>query len=80
MEKLIKSFVVIKESHGLKVGEIISIRKHQAQIPLHQDELYFQSERGGQTFTFKFLNSELGKTVKVHESFSSLHDKFDHIS
>lgn len=80
MEKLIKSFVVIKESHGLKVGDVISVKKYQAEVPLQHEELFFENSKTNQSFKFKFLYSELGNTLKVHECFSSMKEKFDHIS
>ena len=79
-DKLIKSFIVIKRFHNLEIGEIIQLRKHQAMVPLEQDELYFECLKNEHNFSFKFLKSNLGKNTEIHECFSSLKEKFDHIS
>lgn len=80
MDKLIKSFVVLKSENGLEKGEKIVLRKYQAEVPLNQEELCFESENGKRSYTFKFLKSEIGNSVKVHECFASIHEKFDYIS
>jgi hypothetical protein len=76
--KLIKSFIVTKKYENLKEGDIITMRRFQAQIPLIQDELYFES--GSNSFSFSFLNNNLSqKHVKVHEYFKNMEEKFDHL-
>jgi len=77
--KLIKSFIVIKNYENLKEGDILTLRRFQAQIPLTHEELYFES--GSNNFSLGFIIKNLNeKVVKAHEHFNSVKEKFDHIA
>lgn len=78
--KLIKSFIVIKEFSNFETGDIISLKKYQAEIPLQHDELFYDCPKSNQTYKFKNLISELNNSLEVHEYFGSLKEKFQHIS
>lgn len=78
--KLIKSFVLLEDEGPSKKGEVITMRRYQAMIPLSDMELYFENESNGHTFSKRWLVDNMWSKVKPHEFFSDLNEKFEHIT
>lgn len=80
MEKLIKTFIVTKDNYDLIKNDFLILKRNQAIIPLVHNELLYESEKTRNQYKFEFLKNQINITVKVHEYFSSIQEKFDHIS
>lgn len=76
---LIKSFQVISDIGISKVGDIITLRQYQANIPLKMEEMYFKNIKNSHTFTFNFLLSQLDEKIVVFEKFKTLEQKFKYL-
>jgi hypothetical protein len=77
--KLIKSFVLIEDVGKSKKGDVVTLRRRQAMIPIDEMELYFENESNGHTFSKRWLVDNMWHKAKPHEMFSGLHEKFEHI-
>ena len=76
-ERLIKSFVLIKDCKPSKKGDIIVLRKFQAQVPIPLEELYFENNNNNNhTFSFMFLIKE----AKPYEYFNNLKEKYNYFN
>ncbi len=73
--RFIKSFIVIKDVLSTKVGDIITIRKNQSQVPMSFRDLYFENEKNNHTFSFDWLLDNINEHVMVHEKFDTLKQK-----
>ena len=78
--KLIKSFVLMEDIEPSKKGDVVTLRRYQAMIPITDMELYFENESNRHTFSKGWLVNNLWSKVKPHELFKSLEEKFEHLS
>lgn len=78
--KLVKSYTVTSRIPNSKIGDVLILKKHQAMIGVSDQELLYESEKTGSTFTKKTLIHEYNNKVKIKEFFKNLNEKFEHIS
>ena len=79
-KKLIKSFVLLEDINPSKKGDVITLRRYQAMIPISDMELFFENGINGHTFSKQWLVDNMWNKVKPHEFFSNLKEKFEHIT
>ena len=78
--KLIKSFALLEDIGPSKKGDIVTLRRYQAMIPLTDNELYFENGCNGHTFSKGWLVNNLWSKVKPHEFFKDLKEKFEYLT
>lgn len=79
-KKLIKSFVLMEDIEPSKKGDVVTLRRYQAMIPINDMELCFENGCNGHNFSKEWLVNNLWSKVKPHEFFKSLEEKFEHLS
>ena len=78
--KLVKSFLVTSSIPNSKRGDILILKKHQALVGLSDQDLLYESEKTGSTFSKKTLLFEYNTKFKIKDFFTNIHEKFEHIS
>jgi hypothetical protein len=78
--KLVKSYTVTSRIQNSKKGEVLILKKHQGLIGISDQDLLYESEQTGSTFTKKTLMYDHNTKVKIKECFANLSEKFEYIS
>jgi hypothetical protein len=79
-DKLIKSFVVLKDFEEFKKGDVLTMKRHQATIPLVNDLIMFESQSNGKNLSLHWLLQNNYTKVKPLDFFGDNREKFEHIT
>ena len=77
--KLVKSYTVTSIIQNSKKGDVLVLKKSQALIGISDQDLLYESEQTGSTFTKKTLIYDHNTKIKIKECFANLSEKFEHI-
>lgn len=80
MDKLIKSFRLVKGYKKSKKNDVFVLKKNQAIIPFYHKELLFENPKTGDCINMSWFIERIYEYCVPEDKFNSLEEKFDYIS